>query len=98
MQVTHLEQWVNIFSVDECYFMDFSSTLSKNHIFNIQSIACIYMGNMKCKIQLLLPTRLNLIGKNNLTVGTDSISTELDLSIQKSRINQRSDYTGHVKN
>lgn len=78
--------------------MDFSSTLSKNHIFNIQSIACIYMGNMKRKIQLLLPTRLNLIGKNNLTVGTDSISTELDLSIQKSRINQRSDCTGHVKN
>lgn len=56
------------------------------------------MGNMKCKIQLLLPTRLNLIGKDNLTVGTDSISTELDLPIQKSRINQRSDYTDHVKN
>lgn len=53
---------------------------------------------MKCKIQLLLPTRLNLIGKDNLTVGTDSISTELDLPIQKSRINQRSDYTDHVKN
>ena len=71
----------------------------KNHIFNIQSIACIYMGNMKkCKIQLLLPTWLNLIGKNNPTVGTYSISTELDFSIQKSPINQRSNSSGHVKN